>query len=276
MIELVISGGDSFTFGAELDTDTPHLPSSNSWANLVAMQLGAQHINTAYSGRGNSFITRRVMHQVTLALLRGIPSEKIFVQVMWTFANRHEFALANEHIHWDSPWIGITTYTAEDESKSDWFMKVSPDSKHYEIIKKHLHETYLRNLKIGVVDFAKHFITAVQAKGLHDSYASASAVLQLQDFLTLRKIKHMFTYVDQSALDGIATDSSHDAGSEYLNTVRSEIDFDSWYHFPAAVGFLGWSRDNDYEFATSHPLEPAHQDAAQLIVEHVRRNVLNA
>ena len=274
MIKLVISGGDSFTFGAELDTDIPHLPNANSWANLVAVKLGADHTNTARSGRGNSFITRQIMHHVTEALQQGIAPEHILVQVMWTFSNRHEFALANEHDQWDSPWFGITPYTAEDESKSDWFSRVSPNTKHYAITRDHLHRAYLKNQRIGVVDFAKHFVSTVQAKGLHDSYMSAAAVLQLQDFLRLRRVKYFFTYVDQHALNGIANDSHADPGSKYLNSVRREIEFKTWYQFPGKLGFLEWARNNNYEFATSHPLEPAHLAAANLVYQHLQESVL--
>jgi hypothetical protein len=269
MIKLVISGGDSFTFGAELETDIPHLPNPNSWANIVAERIGATHINTARSARGNSFIVRHIMHQVITAQARGIAAENILIQVMWTFANRHEFALATEHSQWDSPWFGITPYTAEDESKSDWFKRVTPDTKHYAIVKQHLREAYLKNLKIGIVDFAKHFITTIQDSALHDSYTSAAAVLQLQDFLTLRGIPHLFTYVDKSALNGIATDAHSNPGSTYLNSVRSQINFDSWYKFPNNLGFLEWARNNNYEFATSHPLESAHRDAADLIYNYI-------
>lgn len=269
MIELVISGGDSFTFGAELQTDTPLLPNANSWANIVAEQLGAKHINTARSARGNSYIVRHVMHQVIAALSRGVAAEKIFVQVMWTFTNRHEFALATAHNHWDSPWFGLTPFTAQDESKSDWFMRVATNTKHHSIVKQHLHQTYIENLKIGVVDFAKQFVATIQGNKLHDSYTSAAAILQLQDFLKLRGIKHLFTHVDQHALNGIVNDAHSNPGSAYLNSVRSQIDFDCWYKFPNNQGFAEWARQNNYEFATSHPLEPAHRDAANLVYNHI-------
>ena len=269
MIELVISGGDSFTFGAELETEVPHLPNPNSWANLVANKIGARHINTARSARGNSYIVRHVMHQVLAALNKGIASDKIFVQIMWTFANRHDFALAVDHDQWDSPWFGITPYTAEDESKSDWFKRVAPDTPHYREVKQHLHESYLKNLKIGVVDFAKNFVSTVQARNLYDSYTSAAAVLQLQDFLTLREISYLFTYVDQHALNGIATDAHSDPGSKYLNSLRKEIKFNNWYNFSGSMGFLEWARYNNYEFATSHPLELAHIDAADMIYNYI-------
>jgi hypothetical protein len=274
MFELVISGGDSFTFGAELETDVTHLPNSNSWANLVAAKISNAHVNTARSGRGNSFIARHIIHQVIDALSKGVQHKNIFVQVMWTFSNRHEFALATVHDHWDSPWYGITPYTAEDESKSVWFRQVTPDTKNYTAVKQHLHDSYTKNLKIGVVDFAKHFVSTVQASSLHDSYTSAAAVLLLQDFLTLRNISYLFTYVDQHALNGISTDSHSNPGSKYLNSLRSEIKFEDWYRFPGSVGFLEWARQNNYEFATSHPLELAHADAAELIYNYINNKGL--
>ena len=110
------------------------------------------------------------------------------------------------------------------------------------------------------------------ARGLRSP--SAAAVLQLQDFLELRRIGYLFTYVDQHALNGIATDSHSNPGSRYLNSLRSEIDFDCWYRFPGLIGFLEWARENDYAFATSHPLELAHADAAELIYNYINNKGL--
>ena len=269
MYDLVISGGDSFTFGAELDTTAPHIPSPHSWANLVAQRIGKQHINTARSGRSNSFIVRQVIHEVIEAEDRGIDSSNIFVQVMWTFTNRHEFALAIEHDQWDSPWFGINPYTAEDESESDWFKRVDPNSRHYDMTRESLRRSYKRNLKNGIVDFAKNFVKTIQSTSLYDSYISANAVLQLQDFFSLRQIPYLFTYVDGYVLNGIFTDAAHNPGSKYLNSLRKRIAIDNWYRFPQCQGFLDWARENDYKFATSHPLESAHRDAADLVYQHL-------
>ena len=83
MIKLVISGGDSFTYGCELQDQLDERHASEfSWANLVANKLNAKHINTAEGGRSNSFIVRHVINTVYEALQHDYKPEEIFVQVM--------------------------------------------------------------------------------------------------------------------------------------------------------------------------------------------------
>ena len=109
MFKLLISGGDSFTFGAELPGDALH-PSEFSWANLVANKFNAKHINTAQSGRSNSFIVRHIIYTVNEALKHEYKHEEIFVQVMWTFVARQEVAINCDTQRLDSPWFPIDPY----------------------------------------------------------------------------------------------------------------------------------------------------------------------
>lgn len=267
-MKLIISSGDSFTFGAELESDNPMYPNPNSWSGLVAKRFCVEHINTARSSRGNSYIARQIIHQTTCAL-EQLPAQEIFVLAMWSFSNRHEFALAQDFSAWDSPWFGLTPYTAEDESRSDWFSALSKSTPHYEPTRLNLKQTWKRNHQLGMVDFAQQFVAKIQGRALHDSYTTASEILRTQDFLDQRNVGYLFTYVDQHAWNGIHNDAKQDPGSHYLASTRQQIKFDQWYHFPGHRGFKDWALQNNYEFATSHPLEPAHQAAANLIYTYI-------
>ena len=270
MIKLVISGGDSFTYGSELSDDGclgPKHASKNCWANLVANKLNAKHINTGEGGRSNSYITRHVIHAVLHeALQHDYKSEEIFVQVMWTFVPRQEIAVNFDIDRQDSPWFPIDPYVCEDESKSDWFKKVSKSIPNWQEVHDDMHKRYLINKDLGLVDYAKSYYTVVS--DLHDTYTSLQKILMLQDFLENRNVKYMFTYVNEHVMTGLR------GRDKFTSVLHCFIKFDEWFKFPGDKEFMGfddWAKANGYPYATSHPLEQAHEDAAELLYEKVRQ-----
>ena len=63
---------------------------------------------------------------------------------------------------------------------------------------------------------------------------------------------------------------------EYLDNLYNQIDWSQWYFFPAGTaanetteprGFYQWAVENKYPIGTTHPLEPAHRAAADLLKE---------
>lgn len=272
MYDLVISGGDSFTFGAELADGISVTPSPSSWANLVAEKISKKHINTAKSGRSNSFISRQVLHQIQKAKKSGLEYQDIFVQVMWTFTDRHEIALGQPVDDYDSPWAWITPYSNIDETRSEWFRKLDPSTKNYASVKQSLKDKYSKNKRYGIVEYANAYQKMTVGNGLNDSYISVKEIILLQNFLKLHGIKYFFTTASEYATDGIVNDAKYVVGAEYLQTLRNQIDKKFWFEFPGAVGFCDWAKKNKYEFATSHPLEPAHQDAAELIYKFIKKD----
>jgi len=276
MYELVISGGDSFTFGAELPTDNSVNPNPSSWANLVAQRIGKQHVNVARSGRSNSYISRHVHHQLQLAFENNIGPEEIFVQVMWTFVNRNEFAIGIPTVEYDSPWLFLTTFSHLDETESDWFKKTDQSLPNWKYVFEQLKSNYNRNRDLGIVDFAKNYNKLVQSQPLNDSYTSIKEVIHLQNTLLLHKVSFLFTYVNQHVTQGLFHDADKNPGSQYLNSLRKFVKHKNWYSFPGNfqkyIGFDDWAKHNNYKYATSHPLELAHADAADLIYHHLVKN----
>ena len=266
-IKLVISGGDSFTYGSELPDDTEG-PSKSSWANVVANKLNSKHINIAQGGRSNSYIVRHVINTIYEALKYDYKVEAIFVQVMWTFVARQEFPVNFNIKRKDSPWFPIDPYVCEDESKSKWFTKVSKDSPNYEQVRSDMHKRYLINKDLGLVDFAKEYYKVTGE--LHDTHSSLKEVLMLQDFLESRNVKYMFTYVSEHVMSGLISID------KFTNGLCNFIKFDEWYKFPGDKEFMGfndWAKANGYPYATSHPLEQAHKDAAELLYEKARQTI---
>jgi|APSaa5957512493_1039668.scaffolds.fasta_scaffold01339_6 hypothetical protein len=301
MITLVISGGDSFTFGSELsDTRGELSPSRSCWANLIANKLGAKHCNTGRGARGNSFITRHVIYKVNQALRLGYKPEEIFVQVMLTYVDRSEIAVNfDTKLPFDSPWYYLFPGAAEDESKSQWVLeqikkaafKFANGETDADRFANLLHGEYNLRKEQGITDFVKHYYTIIS--NLNDLYISLKSILLLQNFLENRNIKYMYTYVSFHVLDRL-TQSFRNA-DKFLNSLRDNIKFDDWYKFPDSVktveehydrnnerydeiiisenGFNDWARANKYEYGLSHPMEQAHEDAAELIYERVKEIV---
>lgn len=281
-MKIIVSGGDSFTYGAELPDDT-HGPSSFSWANLVSKKFGddIKHINTAASGRSNAFITRRVLSNVIHNLkFNKIDPKDIFVQIMWTFVSRREFKLVHGTL-WDNPlykidseWLAVDPYIMEDESKSDWFKKVKPTATNYEGVKKSLSNKYKLYKDAGIVDFGKAWYSIISDED--NIYNNLKDIILLQEFFKNNNIKYLFTYVGHH----IPSQLFHQQyeHNPYITYFRESIDKDTWFRFPGDwdvcddyLGFNDWALINNYEFATSHPLEKAHEDAAELIYEHIEK-----
>ena len=82
--------------------------------------------------------------------------------------------------------------------------------------------------------------------------------------MCIRDSKHVMLGLDRSAFN---------TKDDFTTGLRSFIKFNEWYKFPGDgdyVGFDDWAKANKYEYATSHPLEKAHEDAAELIYEEVK------
>jgi|SaaInl5LU_22_DNA_1037371.scaffolds.fasta_scaffold59890_1 hypothetical protein len=277
MYKLVISGGDSFTFGAELSSNSKSFkPHKKSWANIVANKIGLKHVNVAHSGRSNSYIARHVINQINDAITNNINPADIFVQVMWTFTNRCEFALAMPIPEYDSPWLGITPYTHIDETKSNWFRKLTKNTKNWTGVYNDLKNSYTRYQELGIVDFASQYQKIVQTATLHNTYSSLREILLLQNILELQQIRYVFSYVNQDVMIGLFNDDSNNV---FTNSLRNFIKKEDWYSFPGDfqeyVGFDDWAKENKYKYATSHPLELAHADAAALMHQHIQNRGYN-
>ena len=270
MVTLVISAGDSFTFGSELEPPNEQiLPSDNSWANLVAEKLNSKHINVARPGRSNSYVARHIVNQVNRALNNGVSNSDILVHVMWTFTDRSELAVGVDLNEYDSPWLALTPYTHVNENESSWFKILSRNIPNWQSIHNDHQTLYNRNKSLGIVDFAKHYSKLVQSSALNDSYVSIKEVFSTKLFLEAYNIKYMFTYVNQHVMFGLLEDCSD---NKYIQNYRDLLDVE-WFNFPGDfqkyIGFDDWAKNNGYEYATSHPLNAAHSAAADIVYNHV-------
>jgi hypothetical protein len=59
----------------------------------------------------------------------------------------------------------------------------------------------------------------------------------------------------------------HKDHDPFMSALHGEIDLTKWFSFgERMMGFNQWARLNDYAYATTHPLDLAHEDAVQLML----------
>ena len=75
----------------------------------------------------------------------------------------------------------------------------------------------------------------------------------------------MFTLADNSLF--YQEFNQHKDQDELFKALHGEIDFTRWFSFgERMMGFNQWATLNDYEYATTHPLDKAHEDAVKLML----------
>ena len=163
---VLISGGDSFTYGSELPSQ------EHTWANVLAQQKGWNICNTAKPGYSNSAIRRNVMNAVN-----QYKDLDLYVAVMWSFPNRYEFRFAYDTGHKETPWYSINPFTPENYTQQEH--KDNADSK-------------------GITEFANSYVKNVAIEPYWEIYNTWCEIVMLQNYLIKHKIKYVFMTVDHT------------------------------------------------------------------------------
>lgn len=250
---ILIAGGDSFTFGSELNDCTNEQHSNNTWSARLAQQLGMSYACVALPGASNSSITRRVMR----ACEKAKQNYDIAVAVMWTFSNRYEFRFTQDTGERDTPWYSITPWTHESNLDRIRNTFVNPSNIHLQH-----HANHNRNMTAtGIDEFSKQFYMHVGNSEIYEWYSTYKEILFLQQYLVANNIPYLFTHVEPMFCEQSQLND--------LDVLRKQIALDNFYVFD---GFYRWASENNYQFGTTHPLEPAHIDFADKLFLHCKAN----
>lgn len=260
---ILVAGGDSFTYGSELaDGVTPFDPtedalpivSMSTFTALLAKDFNMQYECTAYPGFSNNAIRRTVMNACENLQEIGL------VFVTWTFPGRYEFRFDYATGERWGNWYNLNPWSIIDDVE-----QIKKEFKTDNTMVLQHHTNHLARAKqSGVAEFAKVFYKHVGLTAYWGTYNSLTEIIMLQQYLQLKKIPYIFSMVDEALLNN-CTHLLHD---ENIVALYNQIDFDRWVTFPNNQGFFTWARDYKYPFATTHPLEPAHVDAAKYIKEN--------
>jgi len=115
----------------------------------------------------------------------------------------------------------------------------------------------------GVAPFADA-IYRYAANQYHETYLSWKSIIWLQNILEKKKIKYFFTLADNVLFyEELKPLKEID---NLLNGLYNEINFNNWFFFGERnMGFNQWALLNNYPRGTTHPLDDAHKDAANLM-----------
>ena len=259
-----IAGGCSFTFGHELSDDVDgKTPSKKSWAYRLFDQTrypGAKidYITAAYPGTGNPGIARRVFNAVSQndnELQNAIDS----VVVMWSFNSRYDWAMPRHRDLEGTRWATI----------SPWDTNMAADERHNALAGSEVQQEQWKRrqdlmIETGVKPFAES-IYRHAANEYNETYLSWKSIIWLQNILEKKKIPFMFTLADNSLF---YKDFDHHKDQDpFMTALHDEIDLTKWFSFgERMMGFNQWASLNEYERATTHPLDKAHEDAVNLMI----------
>ena len=246
---MILVAGDSFVYGSELADTTKTFPKL----------LAGEYEDVSWPGYSNDAIARTVIERCEQG---GISA----VIVSWTFPGRYEFRFDYDTRQKKSPWYSINSWTIKeniDEIENEF---VTKDKWMLYVQKKSI----ARARETGVAEFAEIFYKHVGATEYWEIYSSLKEIVYLQNYLKLKNVSYMFTCADTYMLNNHTTPLDITLASLY-----GQIDFDYWYLFPPGNewetttlrGFYQWAVENKYPVGTTHPLEEAHVDAAQLMQE---------
>ena len=255
---ILISGGDSFTYGNELADCTLNRFSEKTWSGILADQLGMSYDCTAWGGHSNGSIARRTMAACHKHLAQG---HDVKVAVMWSFPSRFDFYFRYNTNEYENPWYTVTPWTHNIDED------VIKDS--FETDQPHIFEHYKKNIKnmltTGLAEFSKTWYKHVGNSGYYETYSSLKDIIFLQDWLKIRNIPYVFTYVDEC----LFTQEVAGGDDSIITTFRESIDMDKVYNIPEFPGFVIWAKENGYEFGATHPLEKSHEDFTKEIMPFV-------
>jgi hypothetical protein len=257
---MIIVAGDSFVHGSELQ-GSRFGSSPYSFARLLAPESDC----VAWPGFGNDAIARTTIERCEQGDVTG-------VLVSWTFPGRYEFRFAFDTGQRKTPWHTITPWTIMDTDLIEQEFVNANDK----VLEKQ-RETNSREKANGIAAFADVFYRNVGATEYWEIYSSFKEIVYLQNYLKLKSIPYMFTCADTYMFyPNTAIDAT-------LKSLFGQIDFSKWYFFPEGAewetttprGFYQWAVENKYPMGTTHPLEPAHRDAANLMQEKFNELVTN-
>jgi hypothetical protein len=260
---ILLAGGDSFIFGSELADQKNGIASKSVMPALLANSINADYICSANPGNSNAAIARQVMNQCELN-----KGSDLFVFVMWTFTHRYEFRFNYDTKRRDTPWYSINLWDIVEDPAA---LKAEFHNFDEKIFKSHLKNKQSMD-STGLTDFAKTFYMHVGNSEFYECYSSYKEIVFLQQYLTANKIPFMFAPADNYFKEHPNyTRHQHDVS---ITSLYNQIDWDKWFIFPKGIGsdqtevprgFYQWAVENKYPVGTTHPLEQAHYDAAELM-----------
>jgi len=262
---ILVAGGDSFIFGAELK-DQILGPSLSTYPALLAKEKNINYHCAAWSGNANNAISRMTMAACEYFKKQN---QTVLALVTWTFTNRYEFRFNYNTKQQISPWYSINAWSTVDDLS---IIENEFKSKNDAIL--HFQKENINTAKqTGIAEFSKIFFQHVGDNEYYELYSSLKEILFLQNYMKINNIPYLFVPADNHFYDHPNYFRRKD---EYIDSLYNQIDWNNWFFFESGTqvnhtkeprGFYQWAVENKYPVGTTHPLEEAHSAAAILLKE---------
>lgn len=295
----ILAAGDSFVYGSELsDCDVIITTDDKVFAKDSLAEFGIYEYNWGLNAEHDSLLEekyRKVQyskktfcallsqaHEYICLAKPGISNDSIsrrviefcqnqlkdvIVLVSWTFPGRYEFRFNYNTNQKESPWLSLTPWLVHDNITE--LYNDHTDSNSIDQIEDHEYAV-VRAKQSGTFQFGKTFYKHVGGSEYWEVYNSLKEIVYLQNYLKINNIPYLFTCADNSIFYNYTVDHA----DSIISSLVSQIDQDNWFWFPPGKGFnetttprgfYQWAIENKYPIGTTHPLEDAHHDAAQLM-----------
>jgi hypothetical protein len=284
----IVSFGDSFTFGSELENNDD---GSKAWPGLIAEKLKISYATLAVPGCGNESIARQIY-----TYFSSNPGSDVIAIVNWTWPMRWDFYITtpikraverklvknfvrekdyssmagSDWPTYDDFCNGVISDNPAVETEIDTFLNSLSETDNGKWI----------TLGPTCVPSKLNFLNSQKAQSLINiyndfykesllwhRYRSLQSIFAAQQYLKNKNIKSIQTYMDYDMLN-----SEHPALSptyiiELQNLIKDELTL-----FDQDKNFLDWARVMNYKVTPSpgdHPLEEAHEHASNLYLKKV-------
>ena len=163
MVKKIVSFGDSFVFGSELENNND---GSMSWIGLVAKNLGHEYHTSAVPGCGNDHIARQIY-----TWFSNNSADDALAVINWTWMNRWDFYIV-EHETWIT--LGPTC------------------------VPEKLKDLVDRTQAEDIIDF---YNTRANSSLIWNKFRNLQTMYAVQTYLKQKNINNIQTYMDYELVD---------------------------------------------------------------------------
>jgi hypothetical protein len=159
----------------------------------------------------------------------------------------------------DKRWISITPWDTNISSveRNNALVGAEVENEIWKSREESMREIGIRPLADAIYKYGSN--------PYHEIYMSWKSIIWLQNILEKRKIPFIFTLADNSLF--YHNLEQHKDQDKLMQALHKEINFGNWFSFGERImGFNQWAKLNDYKYATTHPLDEAHDDAVKLML----------
>lgn len=276
-IKKIVSFGDSFVFGSEIENNED---GSLAWPGLAAKKLGLEYETRAIPGCGNESIAKQIYEYFAVN-----KTDDVLVVINWTWKMRLDYCVDQVNDKWSG--LGPTCVP----SKLKDFFSLSDCEEIIHFYNKFINDNNYFNLLRTLLT-----ISSVQGFLKENNILNVQTIIDNEIINSQRKVNIDLEFYQmhrdsswpecksESDLDSlpnyIKEDLNYiienDTDHLWLLELRKRVKKDIQY-FGEGLTFLEWAYKNKFPVTSEglHPLEKAHESACDLWINHYFKKIKN-